>query len=86
MKCERCNEEHPAVGQLYPECPACAAQGRRRLAALAGATTALMNHARNSKPVFTKLHEGKKLTKEEAAQACSFYLETLAQLEQIASE
>lgn len=50
------------------------------------AVTALMNHARNSKAVFMKLHEGKKLTKEEATQAVSFYLETLAQLEQIASE
>lgn len=48
--------------------------------------TALTNHARNSKAVFMKLHEGKKLTKEEATQAVSFYLETVAQMERLAAE
>lgn len=50
------------------------------------AVQALTNHARNSKEAFRKLQEGKKLTESERLQAVSFYLETLAQLEQIASE
>ncbi len=50
------------------------------------AIAVLTNHARNSKAVFLKLHDGKRLTKEEATQAVSFYLETVAQMDRLSAD